>query len=108
MDHLEDDRLLYVVLRFYIHVRELECNLEEMGLPTALAPPFVRRKSSPSRSVGVMNSGISDPEIRKKKLNAELLGWHWPLNKRNFWEPFNWLWYLQCADVGSLFGWVKW
>ena len=24
------------------------------------------------RSVGIMNSGITDPEVRKKKLNAEL------------------------------------
>jgi hypothetical protein len=28
---------------------------------------FVR----PARSIGFMNAGIADPEVRKKKLNAE-------------------------------------
>ena len=31
-------------------------------------------KASLVRSVGFMNAGITDPEVRKKKLNAEFLG----------------------------------
>ena len=27
-----------------------------------------------ARSIGFMNAGIADPEVRKKKLNAEYLG----------------------------------
>ena len=31
-------------------------------------------ESQVARSVGIMNTGITDPEVRKKKLNAEHLG----------------------------------
>ena len=34
----------------------------------------VSSKSKSARSVGFMNAGIADPEVRKKKLNAEYLG----------------------------------
>ena len=41
---------------------------------TPRVPTFLRGLGRTARSVGVMNSGISDPEVRKKKLNAEQLG----------------------------------
>ena len=35
---------------------------------------YIHPTAHPLRSIGFMNAGIADPEVRKKKLNAELLG----------------------------------
>ena len=42
----------------------------------AETPTFPANRSSKrlERSVGIMNTGITDPELRKKKLNAECPG----------------------------------